>query len=172
MLFLYLVQTPAPVYNIKVASYKHSARVMWTIPTPKDSSYITKIIIYLNGSEYKNISRGTQINIKGLKLYTWYQVEIEAEDSSSQRSNKVSIYFETNEAGKYKRKIRYCRFQVTFQRVDPKFIANSPIQKLGVNFATKFASVFQCLNFVCISIVIIINSLDKEIFIELLLIST
>ena len=136
MLFLYLVQTPAPVYNIKVTSYKHSARVMWTIPTPKDSSYITKIIIYLNGSEYKNISRGTQINIKGLKLYTWYQVEIEAEDSSSQRSNKVSIYFETNEAGKYKRKIRYCRFQVTFQRVDPKFIANSPIQKLGVNFAT------------------------------------
>ena len=120
MLFLYLVQTPAPVYNIKVTSYNYSALVTWRIPTPKDSSYITKIIIYLNGAEYQNISRGTQIDIKGLKLYTEYTVGIVTEDGSSQRSNKVSKHFgETNEAGKYKRN------------------------------ATEFASVFQCLNFVC-----------------------
>ncbi|CAB4015126.1 receptor-type tyrosine- phosphatase delta isoform X4 [Paramuricea clavata] len=93
------VQTPAPVYNIKVMSYNYSARVTWKIPAPKDSSYIMKIIVYLNGAEYQNISRGTQIDIKGLKLYTEYTVGIVTEDGSSQRSNKVSKHFgETNEA--------------------------------------------------------------------------
>ena len=146
MLFPYLVQTPAPVYNIKVTSYKYSARVTWRIPTPKDSSYITKIIIYLNGTEYQNISRGTQIDIKGLKLYTEYTVGIETEDGSSQRSNKVFKYFEINEAGKYKRKIRYCRFLVTFQHADPKFVCELTNSKIGRelrNEVRKYISMFE-----------------------------
>ena len=99
--FSYLVQTPAPVYEISITPYERVARVTWRIRTaPEDSSYITKIIIYLNRRKYETISRGTQIVIKKLVPNTRYQVEIETEDGSSQKSKKVSGNLNTKEAGK------------------------------------------------------------------------
>ena len=98
---LYLVQTPAPVYGINITPYERAALLTWRIRTaPEDSSYITKIIIYLNRKKYETISRGTLIVIKKLEPNTWYQVDIETEDGSSQKSRKVSGNLNTKEAGK------------------------------------------------------------------------
>ena len=94
------VQTPAPVSNINVAPSKYAAHVTWEISTSKqDSSYITHIIIYLNGKEHKIISRGTQVNITNLLPYTSYTVGIQAQDGSSQTSQIVYKIFRTNGAG-------------------------------------------------------------------------
>ena len=93
------VQTPAPVSNINVSPSNYSAYVTWQISTStKDSSYITKIIIYLNSKEHKNISRGTQVTIDGLLPYTSYTVGIETQDGSSQKSNIVIETFKTSKA--------------------------------------------------------------------------
>jgi hypothetical protein len=100
----YLAQTPAPVNNIRITPNKYGVRVTWRIRTaPQDSSYITNLIIYLNGAKYQNISRGTEINIEGLKPYTRYKVEIETQDGSLQKSNKASQWFMTKKAGKHGR---------------------------------------------------------------------
>ena len=103
MVFSYLVQTPAPVNDINITRYKYAARVTWRIRTAREeSSYITKIIIYLNGTKYQTMSRGTRvIIIKQLQPNTRYKVEIETEDGSLQKSNyKPSKYFTTKKAGK------------------------------------------------------------------------
>ncbi len=98
----YLAQTPAPVNNIRITPNKYGVRVTWRIRTaPQDSSYITNLIIYLNGAKYQNISRGTEINIEGLKRYTTYKVEIETQDGSLQKSKKCSQWFTTKKAGKH-----------------------------------------------------------------------
>ncbi|CAB4004016.1 receptor-type tyrosine- phosphatase epsilon-like, partial [Paramuricea clavata] len=92
------VRRPAPVYDIVVTPSQYTARLTWTINARKDSSYVTKLIIFLNGTKYQNISRGTQIDIKGLAPYTWYRVEIETQDGSLQRSSKASKIFKTMNA--------------------------------------------------------------------------
>ncbi|CAB4005658.1 Venom prothrombin activator pseutarin-C non-catalytic subunit [Paramuricea clavata] len=96
------VQTPAPVNNIRITPYQYAALVTWRIHTaPEDSSYITKIIIYLDGAEYQTISQirqRTYIVIKRFKPNTQYRVEIQTEDGYSQKSEKVSESFTTNTA--------------------------------------------------------------------------
>ena len=79
----------------------------WRIPkAPNDSSYITNIIIYLNGAKHQNVSRGIkQIDIERLKPNTSYNVEIETEDDSFQKSIKTSKSFKTKETGKHSRYI-------------------------------------------------------------------
>ena len=102
VIFLYLVQTPAPVNNLRITRYQYAALVTWGILTaPQDSSYITKIIIYIDGSEYQTISQRqrTSIVIKRFKPNTRYNVEIQTEDSYLQKSEKVSKSFNTNTAG-------------------------------------------------------------------------
>jgi hypothetical protein len=97
------VQIPAPVYDMRIIQYKYSARVTWRIRTaPQDSSYITKIIIYLDGAEYQTISQRQRtyiVYIKRLKPNTSYKVEIQTEDSYSQRSTKFFRSFTTSTAG-------------------------------------------------------------------------
>ena len=98
---LFLVQTPAAVSNINVSPSKRSAHVTWSIQTAtQSSSYITQIIIYLDNKKYKNISRGTEVDITGLTSYTTYTVGIQTQDGSSQYSKMVNESFTTNEAGK------------------------------------------------------------------------
>ena len=97
---LFLVQTPAPVFNIIVSPSQYSANVTWEISTSiQDSSYITQIIIYLNGQVHKTISRGTQIAINGLSPDTFYVVGIQTQDGSSQKSQMVIEPFRTKEKG-------------------------------------------------------------------------
>jgi hypothetical protein len=97
----YLAQLPAAVQDIKIQPSFTSARVTWKLPNSASaSSYITQLVIYLNGIKYKNISRGTQINIEGLKLFTWYKVEIKTLDGSLQESIKPFKYFKTSVTGK------------------------------------------------------------------------
>lgn len=95
---------PAPVHSIEVSSSVDSARVTWSIPTePKNSSYITQVIIYQNGSqgsEYQSISRTTQARIDSLKPNTEYTVGIETRDGSAQKSQIIYKSFKTKEAGK------------------------------------------------------------------------
>jgi hypothetical protein len=96
------VQTPAPVNNLMITPYQYAALVTWRIRTaPEDSSYITKIIIYIDGAEYQTISQRqrTYIVIKRFKPNTPYNVEIQTEDSYLQKSEKVSKSFNTNTAG-------------------------------------------------------------------------
>ncbi|CAB4001321.1 receptor-type tyrosine- phosphatase S-like isoform X11 [Paramuricea clavata] len=101
VVFLYLVQNPAPVNNLWITPYQYAARVTWSIPTPQQSSYITKVIIYLNGAKYETISRETtRIVIKRFKPNIRYKVEIQTEDGYWQKSTKFSKYFVTNIAGK------------------------------------------------------------------------
>ena len=92
---------PAAVQDIKIQPSYTSARVTWKLQTSASaSSYITQLVIYLNGTKYKNISRGTQINIEGLNLFTWYKVEIETRDGSLRKSIKVFKSFKTRVTGK------------------------------------------------------------------------
>jgi hypothetical protein len=102
VVFLYLVQTPAAVNSLSITPYQYAAYVTWRIRTAtEDSSYITKIIIYLDGAEYQTISQRqkTYIVIKRFKPNTSYKVEIQTEDSYQQKSEKVSESFTTNTAG-------------------------------------------------------------------------
>ena len=100
-----LVQTPAPVKNIKVKLSATSALVTWSIVTTKEnSSYITDYDIYLHPNLLKRIARkghGTQFNITGLKPYSNYKVGIVALDGSSQKSAITNTSFRTIEAGKH-----------------------------------------------------------------------
>jgi hypothetical protein len=97
----YLAQIPAAVQDIKIQPSYTSARVTWKLQTSASaSSYITQLVIYLNGTKYKNISRGTQTNIEGLNLFTSYEVEIETRDGSLQKSIKVFKSFKTRITGK------------------------------------------------------------------------
>jgi hypothetical protein len=98
---MFLVQTPAAVSNVNVSPSPYSARVTWKLPTRQDSSYITQIIVYLDGYEHQILPRGTQVTIDSLTPYKEYIVGIETQDSSSQRSGKT-VYspFRTDEAGK------------------------------------------------------------------------
>jgi hypothetical protein len=99
---LFLVQTPAQVSNITVSPSKFSATVMWEISTStQHSSYITEIIIYLNGQVHKTVSRGTQVTIEGLLPYTSYSVGIQTQDGSSQKSQIVTKLFMTRGIGMY-----------------------------------------------------------------------
>ena len=100
---MFSAQTPAPVSNIIVLPSSYSAHVTWEISSStQDSSYITQIIIYLNGKENRIVSRGTEVNINDLSPNTWYTVGIQAQDGSSQTSQTVDKSFRTNEAGNYK----------------------------------------------------------------------
>ena len=99
-----LVQTPAPVRDIKVIPSATSALVTWSIVTTKEnSSYITDYDIYLYPENLnKTIARkdhGTQFNITGLKPCSDYIVGIVALDGFSQRSTMRNISFITIEAG-------------------------------------------------------------------------
>ena len=72
----------------------------WSIPTPQQSSYITKVIIYLHGAKYQTISRETtRIVIKRFKPNSPYKVDIQTEDGYRQKSEIFSKYFWTNTAG-------------------------------------------------------------------------
>jgi hypothetical protein len=101
VIFLYLVQTPAPVNSLSITPYQYAALVTWSIPTPQQSSYITKIIIYIDGAEYQTISQRqtTYIVIKRFKPNTPYNVEIQTEDGYLKKSEKVSKPVMTNTAG-------------------------------------------------------------------------
>ena len=98
---IFLVQRPAPVFNINVSPSKYSARVTWSIQTATQySSYITQIIVYIDNTKHKTISRRTEVDITGLTPYTTYIVGIQSEDGSSQYSEIVNENFKTNEASK------------------------------------------------------------------------
>ncbi|CAB4039787.1 Down syndrome cell adhesion molecule 1 homolog, partial [Paramuricea clavata] len=99
MLFSYTVQTPAPVYDIKIIQSDYSAQVIWKLQTfDSVSSIITQIVIHLNGTKHKNISPRTQYNITGLNPYTAYTVGIQTVQGDLQKSRIVSENFKTNEA--------------------------------------------------------------------------
>jgi uncharacterized surface anchored protein len=92
---------PAPVHGIKITQSNTSANVTWNIEmSVSASSYITQIVIYLNGKEHQTISRRTQFHITGLKTCTQYTVGVQTQDGSLQKSRRVNIRFKTNEAGK------------------------------------------------------------------------
>ena len=92
---------PAAVQDIKIQASYTSASVTWKLQTSASaSSYITQLVIYLNGTKYKNVSPGNQTNIEGLNLFTWYKVEIETRDGSLQKSIKVFKSFKTRVTGK------------------------------------------------------------------------
>ena len=101
-----LVQSPAPVKNIKVKPSATSALVTWSIVTTKEnSSYITGYDIYLHQNFVKTIARkdhGTQLNITGLKPCSDYIVGIMALDDSSQKSAvRYSEHFRIIDEGKH-----------------------------------------------------------------------
>ena len=100
-LLLSLVQMPAPVRDVEITSSYHSAHVRWTPDLMQpNSSYITQITIYLDGSQYQNISReSSQFNFTGLKPNNTYTVGIQTADGS-QKSQIVSKNFTTNEISK------------------------------------------------------------------------
>ncbi|CAB4005657.1 Down syndrome cell adhesion molecule homolog isoform X2 [Paramuricea clavata] len=70
---------------------------MWKLQTSA-SSYITQIIIYLDGNQHWTISRGTQFDITGLKPGTMYTVRIQTQDGSSQTSSAEDRNFTTIKA--------------------------------------------------------------------------
>ena len=95
------VQKPAPVYDITITPYQYTARVTWRIRTTlNDSSYITNVIICLNGSKCQTKPRGSleEIILTGLQPYTTYNVDIVTQDGSFQKSTRISEYFTTREA--------------------------------------------------------------------------
>jgi hypothetical protein len=99
-LLFHLVQTPAPVYDIQITPYQDAACVTWKIRTaPEYSSYITNIIVCLNGTKCQNESRGTKAFIQNLSPRTFYTVEIETQDGSSQKSTRISKSFKTKKTG-------------------------------------------------------------------------
>ena len=100
-LFSYLVQTPAPVYDITITPSVTWANVTWKLQTSAaDSSYITHLIIHVEGKENSTIvKRGNQFNITGLKRYTKYSVGIQTQDGSSQKSKKIFETFTTLKEG-------------------------------------------------------------------------
>ena len=102
VLFLFLVQTPAPVKDLVITPSQYSAKVTLNIETSESaSSYITKLNVYLDGQKHQTITRGSHnvFNIIGLQPYTNYFVEIETKDGSSQSSGNVSKTITTKEAG-------------------------------------------------------------------------
>ena len=101
---LFIVQRPAPAKNIQIIVDKYSAKVMYEIETSSSaSSYITKVNVHLNGQKYRIITRRQDmysINITGLLPNTDYEVGIETEDGSFQKSSRVSSWIKTK-AGIY-----------------------------------------------------------------------
>ena len=92
---------PAAVQDIKIQASYTSANVTWKLPTfASASSYITHLVIYLNGTEKKRIFRSTQINIEGLTPYSWYKVHIGTQDGSSQSSDKAASEMFRTKKGK------------------------------------------------------------------------
>ncbi|XP_028413353.1 uncharacterized protein LOC114536224 [Dendronephthya gigantea] len=95
------VQSPAPVYDFQVVSTYNSAELTWKIRTePKDSSYITHYNISIDQKHSQRISRetyGTKFTISFLQPSTTYSVQINTEDSSGQKSEKVYKNFTTKE---------------------------------------------------------------------------
>ena len=102
VLFLFLVQIPAPVKDLVITPNQYSAKVTLNIEISKSaSSYITKLNVHLNGQKHQTVTRGSHnaFNITGLKPYTQYVVDIETKDGSSQSSVNVSRTIRTKEAG-------------------------------------------------------------------------
>ncbi|XP_028402588.1 receptor-type tyrosine-protein phosphatase F-like [Dendronephthya gigantea] len=95
-----LAQKPVSVSDIQITTFERSARVTWSIETsPKASSYITKLEIYLNDDHRGTVFRGNsyQFDISNLTPFTNYTVGIEAVDGSSE-SSRINTDFETKEA--------------------------------------------------------------------------
>ena len=111
----------------------------WKLPTSASaSSYITHLVIYLNGTQYKNISRGTQINIEGLNLFTWYKVEIETRDGSLRKSIKVFKSFKTRVTGK--RIAMYMRYRQLLKFFSkPLLYGNIKVQFFGNRIEIQFS---------------------------------
>jgi hypothetical protein len=98
----FLDKAPAPVSNINVTTAQYSAIVSWKISTStQNASYITQINIYLNNKKHKILYKGTQVTINGLIPHTLYNVGIQAQHGTSQRSQIVYTTFKTKEAGIY-----------------------------------------------------------------------
>ena len=103
MFALFLAQQPAAVSNINILPSPYSATVSWEIPISKqESSYITHVILYINGEERMVIDRRIQITITNLSPSTHYTVGIRTQDGSQQKSTNVDKTFTTREAGKNK----------------------------------------------------------------------
>ena len=104
--FTFSVQTPAPVSNINASPSQYSANVTWTISnSAQETSYITKIVIYLNGKEHEVIARGTRFTFNDLKPGTSYTVGIQTQDDYSQKSEILKKTFTTSKAGKHGNRI-------------------------------------------------------------------
>ena len=89
---------PAPVYDITVTPSATWAEVTWKLTSASASSYITHLIIHLDGNQ-TTVQRRTQFNITGLKPLTKYTVRIETQDGSLQRSKRINESFTTLETG-------------------------------------------------------------------------
>jgi hypothetical protein len=89
--------------DITIEPYQHAARVTWKIRSgQQDSSYITNVIICLNGTKCQTKARGeNETTIDKIEPYTWYNVQIETQDGSFQKSKKTSKSFKTKEAGRH-----------------------------------------------------------------------
>ena len=91
---------PAPVHDITVTPSATWAEVTWKLTSASASSYITHLIIHLDGNgNQTTVERRTQFNITGLKPLTKYTVRIETQDGSLQRSKRINESFITLETG-------------------------------------------------------------------------
>ena len=105
--FSFIVQSPAPVWNLRASPSNFSVHLSWTIPEANVSSYITHFTIYLNGTQSNStrivrISRwkyGNEFVLRGLKPYVAYTVGIQAQDDSLENTTIVYQRFRTKEAG-------------------------------------------------------------------------
>jgi hypothetical protein len=157
-LFSILVQTPAPVNDIKVTPSNTSAQVTLGNTAPETSSYITHYYIKLNEHYLKTIRRQesrTEFRITGLTAFTKYTVTIYAGDGSSQWSSRTDKVFTTNAAGEDKRWFTeyiltmYSIAHICFYNYDSASPSGPVVQRwvsadLGLKFNLLFWLVYFC----------------------------
>ena len=101
LVFFLVAQIPAPVYGIKIEGNLTSCvRVRFEMnTTASESSYITYLIVYLNNDTIKNISARQRrfFFIHRLEPLTEYELGIETQDGSWQKSTKVTQNFTLKE---------------------------------------------------------------------------
>ena len=107
--FVLIVQSPAPVYEIKVEPSVTWAIVSWKLHADASaSSYITQIVVYCNDRRFETVSRGIlSVTVTGLQSNTWYIVGIHTVDGYLENSNMVYKRFQTKKSAGIQRKVLY-----------------------------------------------------------------